>query len=230
MTSWGRLTSPAAGSSPRILLVPLGSTEQHGPHLPLDTDTRIAVAVAERVAADRRDVAVAPALAYGASGEHQGFAGTLSIGQQALELVVVELVRSAGSEVAHVVLVNGHGGNVEALQRAVGTLRAEGRSATTWSPRLEGGDTHAGHTETSMLLALCPDVVDLDRAERGNTAPLGELLPAMRDGGLAAVTANGVLGDPTGASAEVGQQLVDRCVEDLAALLASVSVAGPDGS
>ena len=84
-----------------MLLVPLGSTEQHGPHLPLDTDTRIAVArcagrVGRRRCRPRLAVLVAPAVAYGASGEHEGFAGTLSIGQEALESVVVELGRSAG--------------------------------------------------------------------------------------------------------------------------------------
>ena len=133
-SDWGASRSPDLGAAPRVLLLPLGSTEQHGPHLPLDTDTRIAVAVAARVAATRSDVAVAPALPYGASGEHQGYAGTLSIGQAALELVVVELVRSIGPEVAHVVLVNGHGGNVEALTRALDLLRGEGRPVSSWSP------------------------------------------------------------------------------------------------
>jgi creatinine amidohydrolase len=218
-TGWGGLTSPSAGSQRWVLLVPLGSTEQHGPHLPLDTDTRIAVAVADRVAAGRAGVAVAPAVAYGASGEHQGFAGTVSIGQAALELLVVELVRSVGSEVGHVVLVNGHGGNAEALQRALATLQSEGRDVSSWSPRLEGGDTHAGHAETSMLLACCPEVVRLDLAEPGVTTPLADLLPSLRAGGLLAVTPNGVLGDPTGATADAGRALLDRCVDDLAAVV-----------
>lgn len=226
--AWGALRSPEAAAAPRLLLVPLGSTEQHGPHLPLDTDTRIAVAVAERVAATRPQVAVAPALPFGASGEHQGFAGTLSIGQAALELVVVELVRSIGPEVVHVVLVNGHGGNVEALRRAVDLLRGEQRAVTLWSPRLEGSDTHAGHAETSMLLALAPEVVDLDRAEPGATGSLRELLPALRAGGLRAVTANGVLGDPTGAAAVDGEELLGRCVAELGA--AVDAIAGGDGS
>jgi mycofactocin precursor peptide peptidase len=223
--TWADLTSPEAAAGPAgpagpaggwTVLVPLGSVEQHGPHLPLDTDTRIAVAVARRVAASLPGVVVAPAIAYGASGEHQGFAGTLSIGQEALVHVVVELARSAGPEVARVVLVNGHGGNLEALRRAVELLRSEGRDVVLWSPRLEGSDTHAGRAETSMLLALCPEVVRLDRAEPGVTTPLAELLPALREGGLVAVTPNGVLGDPTGASAAIGHELLDRCVVDLA--------------
>src|SRR4051812_37922419 len=138
--------------APAQLLVPLGATEQHGPHLPLETDTIIAVALAEAVAAGRDDLAVAPALPYGSSGEHAGFPGTLSLGQPVLEEAVVELVRSAGA-FEHAVLVAGHGGNAEPLDRAVGRLRAEGRRVTAWSPRIGGVDAHAGRFETSLMLA-----------------------------------------------------------------------------
>jgi mycofactocin system creatininase family protein len=196
------------------LIVPLGSTEQHGPHLPLGTDTAVAVAVCDRLAAHRADVVVAPALPYGSSGEHAGFPGTLSIGQDALEHLVVELVRSADA-FRSVVLVSGHGGNAEPLARAVAVLQAEGRRVTCWSPRIPGGDAHAGRTETSLLLALDPAAVRLDRAEPGTTAPLSELIDELRSGGVAAVSANGVLGDPTGASAAEGEEILDALVTDL---------------
>ena len=149
-----------------LLAVPLGSCEQHGPHLPLDTDTRIAVALADRLAARRAQVVVAPAVAFGSSGEHAGFPGTLSIGQEALELVLVELCRSA-DVFAGVVIVNGHGGNAAPVARAVGTLTAEGRRVLPWWPSVAGGDAHAGRTETSIVLALDPDAVRLDRAGAG---------------------------------------------------------------
>jgi creatinine amidohydrolase len=152
---------------------------------------------------------------YGASGEHQGFAGTLSIGQDALAAVVVELGRSADVEYDHVIFVNGHGGNAEALGRAIAILRAEGRPVTSWSPVLAGADTHAGRTETSLLLAIAPDLVRVDRFEAGVTERLEDLLPALRAGGLAAVTANGVLGDPTGATAAEGRALLEQLVDDL---------------
>ena len=150
--TWPDVAEVAASS---LLVVPLGSTEQHGPHLPLSTDTDVAVALPARLAADRDDVVVAPAVPYGSSGEHAGFAGTLSIGAAALELVVLELVRSADA-FAGVVLVSGHGGNAAPVAAAVRTLRDEGRRVLAWSPRVEGGDAHAGRTETSLLLALSP--------------------------------------------------------------------------
>lgn len=202
----GERASPLVGEG-LVVLVPLGSTEQHGPHLPLDTDTRIAVALAEAAAARLGPpVVVAPAVPYGSAGEHAGFAGTLSIGQAALELLVVELVRSCGPEVDRVVVVNGHGGNIEPLRRAVGTLQGEGRRVSEWSAAVPGGDAHAGQTETSLLLHLAPHLV-VGPGERGNTAPLAELLPELKVGGVQAVASNGVLGDPSGASAEEGEAL-----------------------
>jgi creatinine amidohydrolase len=214
------MTSPevsAAGA--RILLVPVGSLEQHGPHLPLDTDTRIAAALAGALAEARTDVLLAPAIAIGSSGEHEGFAGTLSIGTDVLNLVLVELVRS-NRDFAHVVFVNGHGGNLDAMQRATAQLVAEGHSVFTFSPSVLGGDAHAGRTETSLMLHLDPSVVRLDLAAVGATEPLGELLPLMRTGGVRAVSPNGVLGDPTGASAEEGAELFAMLVADLASRLA----------
>jgi creatinine amidohydrolase len=208
--AWPDVSGRAASA---VLAVPLGSTEQHGPHLPLSTDTDVALALARRLAEARADILVAPPLAYGASGEHDGFPGTLSIGQEALELVLVELARSAHAFAA-VLFVSAHGGNAAPLSRAVIRLRSEGRNVRAWAPGpepVEGyhPDAHAGHTETSVMLALDPLAVDLRRAESGATAPIGELIGALRAGGVAAVSTNGVVGDPTGASAEAGAALMD---------------------
>src|SRR5215207_8817237 len=122
------LTWPeAAARRDGLLAVPVGSTEQHGPHLPLSTDTDVAVALAGRLAAGRADVLVAPPLPYGSSGEHDGFAGTLSIGAAATELVLVELGRSASASVRRLLLVSAHGGNAGPVTAAVRRLREEGR-------------------------------------------------------------------------------------------------------
>src|SRR6266849_3696413 len=101
---------PDVDSGPRqLLVVPVGSLEQHGPHLPLDTDTRIAAEVARRACARRPGVAIAPAFAIGASGEHAAFPGTLSIGLQALATCLIELGRHASLHWPGTLLVNGHG-------------------------------------------------------------------------------------------------------------------------
>ena len=210
----GNSTSRQLHDLSPALIVPLGSTEQHGPHLPLDTDTRIADAVA-RAVAERlgSDFLLAPALGYGASGEHQGFPGTISIGTAALQLLLIEFGRSASSWASRTVFVNGHGGNVEAVARATTVLRAEGRDVAWCSCTAAGSDAHAGHTETSVLLHISPDVVSPYECVVGNDAPLAELMPALRNGGVASVSPIGVLGNPTTASAEEGARIFSEMVE-----------------
>ncbi|MEV0701980.1 mycofactocin biosynthesis peptidyl-dipeptidase MftE [Saccharopolyspora sp. NPDC050389] len=221
MTALANLTWPevaeVAGRS--LLAVPVGATEQHGPHLPFTVDTEIAEALCERLAEQRR-VLVAPAVTYGSSGEHAGFPGTLSIGQEAIEHLLVELVRSADA-FAGVVLVSAHGGNAEPVRSAVGKLRAEGRRVLAWAPAGRPDDTHAGRTETSVMLALRPHAVRLDRAERGNTTPLPNLINTLRTSGVRAATANGVLGDPGGATPEEGARILAAWTTSLTAAVAA---------
>ncbi len=203
----------AAGAAPPILAVPIGSCEQHGPHLPLDTDTRIATAIATGIAATDPRVVVAPALSISASGEHHGFPGTLSVGTAVFQQVLIELVRSADWS-AGVMLVNGHGGNAAAVQGAIAVLAGEGRNVLSWWPRILGGDAHAGRTETSLMLAIDAAVVRMEAAQAGNTTPVGELLAVLTAGGVRAVSPNGVLGDPNGAAASEGVALLDQLVAD----------------
>ncbi|MBS1882463.1 MAG: mycofactocin biosynthesis peptidyl-dipeptidase MftE [Actinobacteria bacterium] len=229
--TWPEVEAGAA-AGPTTLIVPLGATEQHGPHLPLGTDAEIAAALA-RLAAERIPGAVvAPVMPYGSSGEHQGFAGTLSIGATATELVLVELARSASETFDRALFLNAHGGNAAPLAAAVERLRHEGRDVLAWSPRF-GGDAHAGRTETSLMLALAPRRVRgrplapptgpgttaarEAPAAGGNDAPLAELIGRLRREGVRAVSPNGVLGDPSDASVAAGEALLAAAVDDLCA-------------
>ena len=199
-----------------IVLVPIGSTEQHGPHLPLATDTIIAEELTGRAVHHTDGLMIGPTISVGASGEHAGFAGTLSIGSEVMTSVLIELVRSA-DWAAGVVLVNGHGGNHEAVRSAVAALTAEGRRVLGWWPRWpqrrDGGpaDLHAGRIETSMMLAIDPGLVRLELAAAGPDASIDEL----RSRGVRAVSGSGVLGDPDGASGREGERFITEFVADL---------------
>ncbi len=227
MVSLAGARSPELAGRP-ALVVPLGSVEQHGPHLPLGTDTTVAAAVAAGLVGRRPGLLLGPPLAYGASGEHEGFPGTVSIGTEALTTVLVELGRSAGRWAGRQLVVNGHGGNLDALRSAVPLLREEGRDAAWFPCGVPGGDAHAGRTETSLVLHVEPSSVRADLAEAGETAPIAQLLPRLRSGGVVAVSGNGVLGDPTGASAAEGERFLAGLVDRLVAATDGWDVA-PDG-
>jgi creatinine amidohydrolase len=121
-----------------------------------------------------------------------------------------------------VLYVNAHGGNATALARAVRTLSAEGRTVAAWHARVDGGDLHAGHTETSLMLHVRPDLVRMEDAEAGSTASLVEIEDRLRSEGVRAVSANGVLGDPRGAGAEEGADTFGALLNSLLEVLAGM--------
>jgi creatinine amidohydrolase len=208
------------GTLSPIILIPVGSTEQHGPHLPLNVDTLVAEEVAGRALHRTTGLMLGPTISVSASGEHAGFAGTLSIGTEVMSQVAIELGRSA-DWAAGVVFANGHGGNHEALTSAVKLLNDEGRSVMSWWPkwrrRQDGGppDLHAGRIETSLMLAIDPGLVRFELAEAGPNTALDDLLPELRAHGMRRVSPNGVLGDPDGASGAEGERFIDEFVSDL---------------
>jgi mycofactocin precursor peptide peptidase len=216
--TWGQVE---ASGRRHVLALPLGSLEQHGPHLPLDTDTRIACAVAAGLGERLAHVAVAPALAYGASGEHAAFPGTLLVGHPVLAELISELVRSARGAFEGVVVVSAHGGNAEALRVMRARSADEGDDVLVWSATVPGGDAHAGRTETSLMLAIDPGAVRLELAEAGRCEPIGELMPRLRAQGVRPVSSNGVLGDPAGANADEGRALLNELVTNLVSQVSS---------
>ena len=162
---------------------------------------------------------VAPPVPYGSSGEHDGFAGTLSIGAAATELLLVELGRSALPATARrMLLVSAHGGNAGPVTAAVRLLRSEGRDVRAWSPRWPG-DAHAGPYRDLGAAGAGRRPGPAVRSGRQHRRRWPTLLPALRAGGVRSVSPNGVLGDPTGASAAEGSALLDAATADLVAFV-----------
>ena len=208
--------------TPPIVLLALGSWEQHGAHLPFDTDTVIIESVVDAairsVDPENTQFSVVPTIGVTASDEHNGFAGTLSIGTNALSDAVVSIARSA-SWARGICIVNGHGGNSDALKLVHSALDYENIRHSIWSlPYYEGADMHAGHTETSLMLHLAPDTVRMDLAEVGAVGDSEMLIERMRAGGIKEVSSNGVVGDPTNATAAHGATMLSFYADHLTKL------------
>jgi len=217
---WGALTRAqiaAARDAGALPVLTVGSVEQHADHLPVDTDTlsayRMALAAAQRCPAPH--VLVLPPPSFGFSPHHRAWAGTITLSLETFVGLVTDVAESLQrTGFKRLLIVNGHGGNIAALSRAVGRLRFEGRDVA-WCPCVvAGGDAHAGHAETSVLLHISPAEVLTDQWRAGNGAPLPDLLPSMRRGGVAAVSEVGVLGDPTTATAAEGERMLAEMVDD----------------
>lgn len=220
-------SSDITGRAP-VLILPLGAWEQHGPHLPLDTDSliinRVVSDTLASLEASSLDLFVAPTIAITASDEHNGFPGTLSTGTQALKDSVVAICRSA-SWARGVCIVNGHGGNTDALAEITSALQYEKITHSIWSlPSYAGSDMHAGHTETSLLLHIAPDHVR-DIPQQPGTEYVDGLIEDMREHGVRGISDNGIIGDPTTATAQHGiavlhlytqslQQHLVQCCQD----------------
>lgn len=206
------LTSSDIPRHQRILLLPLGAWEQHGPHLPLATDSIIVDAVISTALAQQPELSqhfvVAPTLPITASDEHEGFPGSLSMGTAALTNAVVAICRSASHWAAGVIIVNGHGGNFDALRDIASALTYEKIQHTVWTlPHYEGGDMHAGHTETSLLLHLLPHSVDTSAIPTDSVNNVD--VNVLRSSGVRAVSESGVLGHPATATSQHGVEVLD---------------------
>ena len=225
----------AAAVDTELAVLPVGSTEQHGPHAPLSTDTLSAQAVAEAgLAAYDGEAVLAPALPYGVSAEHRRFAGTCWLEADTFRAVVRETLEALASHGwQRAVVVNGHGGNVDALEEATAAHSRSGAGyavAFTWFEAVGEHRSrmgHAGPLETAMLLHHHPDLVREERLEAaadGASDRWGEWVSGVNLAHDAdAFTENGVVGDPASATAALGAELTGLAGEALADLLAAVA-------
>jgi creatinine amidohydrolase len=211
-------------------VLPLGATEQHGPHLPLGTDSLIGGALAVRVARRLGAAFALPVLPVGASDEHREFAGTLSVAHETVAALVGDVCAGlVGRGFGTVVVCSAHGGNERGLELAAERLaglpqvvladREVAFSASDFLARrgVEPGraGAHAGLAETSMTLAVDPSAAAMEAASAGYVGPLDAIWPVLTTAGVRQVAANGVLGDPVGASAQLGED----CLEAWAAAI-----------
>ena len=237
--TWPEVAAAVAAGATTLIL-PLGATEQHGPHLPLGTDTLRAEELAARLAALLPGALVAPALPVGCSDEHAGFPGLLGLDAETLAAVICDVARrAAGWGVTRLVVLSAHGGNGAGPARAGERLRAELPGLAVWLPAdlaaplagpravaaadgvtPEAHGLHAGEGETSELLWLRPDLVRRELAAPGYAGDMAAIMPTLRAVGLRPVTPSGVLGDPLGADAARGERYLQAAAEGLAAAIA----------
>ena len=246
---WAELTTEdvqGLAKDSAVVIQPIGAVEQHGPHLPLVTDALVAEVVA-RTAVERLGGAsnmwVLPTLHYGKSTEHLGRAGTIAMSTATLQAMCMDLGESlARSGVRKLVFVNGHGGQPSLLDVVARDIRHHfGLEVFPVMPSrfplpdgVEDPDPfgiHGGFVETSLMLALAPELVRLDKAVADGLR-VGELYAAQRhltlEGAVPTawliddVSASGVVGDPAGAAADTGKRIVGHWTELLAEALLEV--------
>lgn len=241
--AWNRMSAErlrALATADAIVLLPVGSTEQHGPHLPTGVDDFLCSEVCRRVAtqlAPDCPVVVAPTLWCGLADHHVAFGGTFSLSLATYYAVLKDLCRSIlNAGFRRIVIVNGHGGNIQALATFIGELTRdlnapiatvtyfmEGHEAMRGILEDQDGVMHACEAETSMMMAVHPALVDASRLGEAHGPKfdiMGSLVPELKAfRSFADITPSGVAGDARKASAEKGGQLLDACATALAARL-----------
>lgn len=240
--NFGELTWPEAEDRLKkvdIALLPVGAIEQHGPHLPIDTDSFDAEYIARRVAEACSEPApvVLPLIPYGVSYHHDDFPGTLSVGNESLARYVYDVGMSAARNgIAKLIIVNGHGGNAATLHFAAQMINRDARIFTCvdtgetsdsdiFALAETSNDVHAGEIETSTSLATRPHLVKMDLAQpfvpRFSSHYLDFTSRHSVDwyARTARISESGVFGDPTKATREKGEMFLDLMIRHLVALV-----------
>jgi creatinine amidohydrolase len=227
--------------------IPVGATEQHGPHSPVSTDVLIPQEIARRVALRRRDALVAPALPYTLSYPHRGFACEFSLSVETFMATIRDLALSfARAGFKRIVFLNGHYDNTYAIAYACAQAAEQmpdgakafpfnywdGLPAERWAQTTEGGrGLHAGEGEVSMILAIRPELVDRDflNAEFPSFPETKTQSPALHTafffsapGSVYQITQSGTWGDAAKASAEKGEQYLEWGVESVINLMEDI--------
>ena len=214
------------------VVVPFGSTEQHGRHMPLGTDAVLGDEIGWGLA-ERLGAFLAPTVRFGCSEHHLAFSGTISLGDETFRSIVTDVVASLSVHgFRRIVLLPTHGGNFKPLAEAMADIEpAKGVrilaftdlgalvSTAFKSSRAVGVDAaksgaHSGEWETSLMLTLRPDQVKMDWAAEGFVGELSEIMSKVFDG-IQNLDQNGVLGDPRPASAEAGKKYLEDIIEFL---------------
>lgn len=217
-------------TDPEVAVLPVGSTEQHGPHAPLSTDALLAEEVAraatERLESGDHAVACLPTVPVGISEEHRAFDGTLYVSPSTFRAYVSDTLRSSPAN--RVVVVNGHGGNIDALHETCARLTRDEEAPfatywTWWEALDHGGMGHAGRVETSVLLHLAPELVNEDAAVDGaeSWGEYAESAPLSYDSDE--FTEDGVVGNSTEATKKDGKRFYDEAVDSLVRLVETVA-------
>lgn len=206
-----------------LIVVPIGSTEQHGPHLPIATDSVIAYEIAKK-ACEKLAVPLAPLISISCSAEHRGFPGTISLFPATFKKILVDICASLAHHGFHtIILFNAHGGNSHALQAIVPKLRRK-IHARIFScdifdlyRKRRGIQIHADEFETSLLLYLKPNLVKMSRTVNEYPQIFRKQLATLVKSKISwrKYTKSGVVGNPTRASRAHGREIFEEIFKNL---------------
>ena len=243
--TWPEVRDAIAAGTVRVIVI-VAAMEQHGPHLAESTDTHLGYAIAGRLARRLGGTLVAPAITLGFSEMNMSLAGTVSLRASTLEAVLFDVCESLSRHgFQEIILLNAHGGNYPVLRdvlprlrdahptlRIMATLRSDAERAKRFALR-EGVDVarlgaHAGQTETSMMLAYRPDLVQMSKACEGYvgdlSAAVAEFMTTKKFPPVDALSPTGILGNARGSTRELGERMLADRAEYLAEMIQTGSL------